>query len=154
MFEDSPVWGWGAGSFEYIFPVFQQAYPEIHKRGTTRMIWEYAHNDPLQTLAEYGIVGFTLFALLFLAWLVGMIRTGAYRKPIPVWCGLAALATLAHSNVDFVFHNPAILVTVAAFLAISYRYGVLDRDRRRHRIVLGIRGEPPKGIARPSEEAG
>src|SRR5690606_33595048 len=30
MFKDEWLFGWGAGSFEFAFPKYQQEYPEIH----------------------------------------------------------------------------------------------------------------------------
>ena len=73
MAYDRIIFGWGAGSFRYIFPVYQSNYKEIwyskkhSKRGWEgRKIYNYAHNDWVQFLAEYGIVGCALIAALFL----------------------------------------------------------------------------------------
>lgn len=134
MFRDKPVWGWGAGSFEYRFPVYQQEYPKIHTRWERRMRWEYAHNDPLQLLAEYGIAGAALFVALFAFFLTRIFRYRGYRRPLSSWCLLGFLVTLAHSTIDFVFHNPAVLITAVTLLAIASQYPLLEAERRRREI--------------------
>lgn len=133
IFQAKPVWGWGAGSFEYVFPAYQEQYPEILVRGRTRLIWEYAHSDPLQLLAEYGSVGAALFLALFLCWAWGFFRNKGYRRVLPLWCAIGAFGALAHSHVDFVFYNPAVFITTVVLFALSYRHAALDRGRRRLR---------------------
>ena len=68
--------GWGAGSWRYIFPMYQKSYPEIYyqryhpRHGWKgRRVYHYAHNDVVQFLCEYGIVGCSLAAADL--WLLG-----------------------------------------------------------------------------------
>jgi hypothetical protein len=52
--------GIGAGSFRYIFPIYQHRHPELVTTGGERLFWEHAHNDIVQFPIELGIVGFGL----------------------------------------------------------------------------------------------
>lgn len=139
MFQDNWLYGWGAGSFEYAFPKYQAEYPEIHfregrgKRPRVYMAWEFAHNDWLQYPAEYGVAGGSLFLAGLLGWAVGLVRHRALRQPLAVWLAFGVLVTLVHGLGDFVLQNPAIIVTTAAALALSYRYCTLEIARRRKR---------------------
>lgn len=37
--------GVGAGSFRFLFPIYQHRHPELVTRGGRRQFWEHAHND-------------------------------------------------------------------------------------------------------------
>lgn len=135
MFRDKWLWGWGAGSFEYAFPQYQENYPEIHfreLRGGKKeyMVWQYAHNDWLQYSAEYGVAGVFLFLAGILGWLFGLQRYRGLRQPIPVWLAFGVFLTLLHGIGEFVLQNPAVLITTAAAIALSIRLSVLENARR------------------------
>ena len=53
LFRTQPVWGTGAGSYDVLF---EKVRPETFQ---PRPRW--AHNDYLNTLSDYGVVGFVLF---------------------------------------------------------------------------------------------
>ncbi len=126
MWKASPWLGHGAHSFRFIFPVYQQHYPMIWKAGKRRLYWEHAHNDIAQTSAELGIVGVS-FILLGWLWALGrFIRTRAWANPLSITLLLGTICTLAHSWGEFVFQNPAILITWVCFGIISLRWSELD----------------------------
>jgi O-antigen ligase len=138
MFQDRPLWGWGAGSFEYAFPSYQENYPEIHYREFRNgrriyMVWDYAHNDWVQYPAEYGLAGMGIFFTGMMAWLIGLYRFRAWRQPIPIWLAAGIFLTLAHGLGDFVLQNPATIITAAAAVALSLRSSWLETGRRRAR---------------------
>ena len=62
MIADNPLTGVGAGAWEVQVPRYQDA-------GTQLETDFYAHNEILQLLAEYGVVGWA-FLLLLLSYLV------------------------------------------------------------------------------------
>ena len=115
----SPIFGWGIGSFESIFPAFN--FP-IKGVARYQMNTAFAHNEYLQVFATTGIpgiiiVGFFLFSLM---------------KKIPVYEGhkkLWSIKTAAyfaiggilfHSLFYFTLHLPGILLTcavLASFIA-------------------------------------
>lgn len=136
MFRDRWLFGWGAGSFEYAFPAYQENYPAIfyqeRRRGKYKyMLWEYAHNDWIQYPAEYGVVGSGLILVGLAAWLIGLYRCRAWRQPLAVWLTLGVMLTFCHAFGDFVLQNPAIIITVGAAIALGLRSAQLESQRRR-----------------------
>lgn len=126
MWKASPWLGHGAHSFRFIFPVYQQHYPTIWKAGKRRLYWEHAHNDIAQTSAELGIVGVSFIVLGWL-WALGrFVRTRAWANPLSITLLLGMICTVAHSWGEFVFQNPAILITWVSFGVISLRWAELD----------------------------
>ncbi len=139
MAHDSPVVGHGAGSFRFLFPLYQQHHPEIfiqpiwikvgktYKQEPRRMYWEFAHNDFAQFLAEFGWLGVTLGGialgcLLIAAWQVTLTA----QFGLLIFLGGPALA-LATAVVDFPFHNPAVLFTAFALPALTLRWAQVAR---------------------------
>lgn len=139
MWRQSPWLGEGACSFRYLFPLYQQHYPAIFetKRGrrTFRYSWEYAHNDWAQVLAEYGIFGAAFAALALLWWLRAFIRRRGWLQAVPFALALALLGTLVHARGDFVFHCPAVLLTVACLSIAALRWAELSNAPSRTRPV-------------------
>lgn len=139
MFEDKWLFGWGAGSFEYVFPTYQSEYPEIDYREVGRnkrriyMVWEFAHNDWVQYPAEYGVVGVGLFFVGIIGWFVGTFLYRGFRQPLVVWMGIGILMIFCHAIGEFVLQNPAIIITTGAAFALSYRYAKLENLRRARR---------------------
>jgi hypothetical protein len=83
-------------------------------------LYAYVHNEYLQVAAELGLVGLVLLAslLVAIAWLLWRARpTGPARA---TWAGVvAAVAAFAvHSGFDFVWHLPAIVVTVTLLVGL------------------------------------
>jgi O-antigen ligase len=130
MAEDKLACGWGAGCYRYYFPVYQARYPELARddgRGR-RLYWEHAHDDYVETLAEVGLVGVSLLALLLgvSAWL--MIRARVWENPLALFATLGLVITAVHSAVDFNFQNPAILLTWCALVPAIILWA--ERDKR------------------------
>jgi O-Antigen ligase len=81
--------------------------------GVTRF-FGYAHNEYVQLAAELGLVGLTLLALLLVA-LARLLWSTRATTPAPAsWAGAVAAtaAFAAHSSFDFVWHLPAVVLTV------------------------------------------
>jgi O-antigen ligase len=115
MAADRPVFGWGGGSYEIVFPLYQGAYlRDENGRPTAR--FEFAHNDWLQIAAEGGVVG----ALLLLgpaAWLWRSSWRSAHRTGRWALGGAALIALYAW--IDFPFHNPAVLLLWTTLVATA-----------------------------------
>lgn len=105
-------WGSGAGSFRHLFPKYQQNYPKIYRNPQgIRYVWQHAHNDLLQFPIELGIAG-TLLLLSGALWFsINLIRAYFWGNALSVSVMLGLLGTLVHAGVDFVFQNPAVLIT-------------------------------------------
>lgn len=136
MFKDNPVTGWGANSFRFYFPVYQQGEDKLlHPRGGSggrlnynrRFFWTDAHSDWAQFLAEYGIVGSSFLLLGLFYWWGGiLIRLPDLR--CEHWILLVGTVTMVfHSILDIVFYNPS-LVIIFALVLCSAR-GMLTRPQ-------------------------
>jgi len=133
LFKQFPLFGTGLGTFRSVFPSVQT--PELGKG-----IWEYAHNDWLQLLAETGLAGMVL-AVVFGVTLGGLMyrRIGRNRTGSGWWLTVGAAASLcgmvAHGLVDFNLHIPSnsflasVIVGLGCVSALSVRR---QRRRRAH----------------------
>ncbi len=63
MFFEKPVFGWGNGSFQLLFPRFRPS--DFALRGVS-VNTVHAHSEPLEILAENGLVGFLLWSTLII----------------------------------------------------------------------------------------
>jgi O-antigen ligase len=137
MAEKRLLTGWGAGSFRYVFPTFQQHYPEIYYRsyhpvrgGSGMKFFRYAHNDLAQSLAEYGIIGCSILVVLGLFWL-GWLLLAGWRFFLAVGMIYAGVfAAIGHSFIEFIFQSPSYLFAFAFLLVGSTQLMVLESRRR------------------------
>ena len=67
------------------------------------------HNDPLQFLAEFGLVGAGLLAALVVALLRPLWDRHIWRQPLVLFALLGLGLTFAHSLIDLPFRCPSIL---------------------------------------------
>lgn len=127
LFRDQPLTGWGAGSFRHAFPIHQQNYPDILRGpGRRTYFWDHAHNDYVQALAEFGVIGFA-FPVLALLWMVAKLcRLGALGQPAFLLMLFGLGLPLAHSWVDFPLYNASILTTFAAITVLLVRWAELE----------------------------
>jgi hypothetical protein len=127
MRRDRWILGWGAGCFRYGFPLYAQKYPEIYYSGPHNLkYWEHAHDDLLEYPVELGAAGLLPPAVI-LAWSAArLLRLRFWRHPVPFCAVLGCLLTLAHAWVDFVFQNPAVLLSWGVLLAGSIRWAELE----------------------------
>lgn len=79
MWLSAPIFGNGLGSFNYLYPLFQEAHIAVLPAAT--MLYEAslfagaAHQDSLQLLAEIGAIGFALVVAVVLFTLYGWGRS-------------------------------------------------------------------------------
>jgi O-antigen ligase len=127
MFCDRWLLGWGAGCFRYNFQDYAAKYPEIYYAGNHRQYWEHAHDDWLEFPVELGAAGMLPLAgiLGYGVWQLGRRRfwRSAVSFCIVLGCGLVLL----HAWVDFVFQNPAVLLTWSVLLVGAVRWVELDQ---------------------------
>jgi O-Antigen ligase len=89
--------------------------------GATRIL-RYAHNEYVQVAVEFGLPGLTLLAILLLAiarslWIALWIaRAAAPGQAASAGVLAAATAFAVHSGFDFVWHLPAVLLTVLVLI--------------------------------------
>jgi O-antigen ligase len=115
----------GAGPQQYDWRFRQFRHPHVQGRPV------YAHNDYLNTLADYGTVGGAIVGagLLVLGW--GVIRSWKYvrraneiatrtsnRSAVVLGCSVGLIAIAVHSAGDFNMHIPANAVVAVTLMAI------------------------------------
>jgi hypothetical protein len=84
-------------------------------------LYAYVHNEYLQVTAELGLVGLVLLAVLLVATARLLWRARPPGRARATWAGVAA-ATAAfaiHSSFDFVWHLPAVVLTVTLLVGIA-----------------------------------
>ena len=83
-------------------------------------LYAYVHNEYLQVAAELGLVGLGLLAVLLVTLARLLWRARPTGGPGATWAGVvAAVAAFAvHSGFDFVWHLPAIVVTVTLLVGL------------------------------------
>jgi O-antigen ligase len=134
MTQDRLALGWGAGSFRYIFPMYQRNYPEIYyryyhkKKGWVgRRIYNYAHNDIVQFVAEYGAVGSGVVVLTLLWILFSAFRIFSFAA---FFMSVGFATSMSHAFFDFIFNSPAYWMALLALLAASSKLLQLEAKRR------------------------
>lgn len=126
----SPVFGWGLGSFESIFPSFNFPVKSVARY---QMTTAFAHNEYLQIFATAGIPGLIIigFFIFFL-----MKKIPVYEGHKKLWsiktaAYFAIVGILFHSFFYFTLHLPGILLTcavLASFIA-EERYSIRTVSR-------------------------
>ncbi len=122
LFKTQPVFGTGAGSYNLSFEKYRpEGYPD-------EPLW--AHNEYLNTLSDYGAVGFILF---FGA--IGMIGLSARPAPhsTPLALGLAAF--LLQLAVDFHLKIPALGMAFALCAALWVQ---VEKEPRKPPVVSRV----------------
>ncbi len=152
MAQDRLAIGWGAGSFRYIFPMYQREYPEIfyaryHKKKDQwigRRAYRYAHNDIAQFVAEYGLIGSGLIALAILSMIFPLIfqlnplvsayqgGDGSTYSTLFLFAGMACACL--HATLDFIFNSPAYWIAFLALITATAKLLRLEAERRSSRI--------------------
>ena len=120
-FLDSPLFGYGLGSFADL-------NSQIMTRENYGDLWliRAAHNVYLQWLEEAGLIGAVpMFALVGLLLGVAVWRSGQLRSGKTVMRGLiaASLVVLIHGTTDFGLQVPSIAAFWTFLLGIQYAYG-------------------------------
>jgi len=108
--------GYGAGSYRWISPPYQAQQKELLRDGKLYIRVIHAHNDWLEMLADWGILGL-LPVLAALAWLGRrLVRAfhGGHPETYPL--AVALLLLMAHATVDLLFWFTPLMFT-AAFVA-------------------------------------
>ncbi len=123
---ESPIIGSGPRSYWTHAPRLRE------KRDVTTKHFsdpEMVHNDYIQTLAEYGVIGLILI-LGTIAMILTMTWKTAYRQRFlnenwivpPIIATSATLGIMVHALADFTMHNAATFIQLALILGASYGY--------------------------------
>jgi O-antigen ligase len=116
ILRDHPWLGAGLGSFETVYPRYQSFASDF--------LWDHAHNDYAEALAETGLAGGALIlsALGGFFWLAFRNLRERLRHParwVQFAAALGCCGLLVHSFVDFNLHIPANAAWFAVCAAIA-----------------------------------
>jgi O-antigen ligase len=118
---DAGLLGFGPGTLRVLFPYYTGA-AGVHG------IWRFLHNDYLQTLLEWGVIGGTLWAAIFFGGPAVAIRArighgSDWRPHQRLLLSLVVIALIGlavHALVDFPFQITSIQLYVATYLGVCY----------------------------------
>jgi O-antigen ligase len=127
MLRQNWFFGTGSGSFQFLFPIYQQHVPEIAKA----QFWQHAHNDILEIPIELGLPGVLLIVAAFGYWTITLLRNYVWQNPLSASVLLAAVFLIGLSWGEFVFQNPAILITWCALWPACTLWTILEEQRAR-----------------------
>ena len=115
---DGRAWvGYGAGSFRWVSSPYQAQQKELQRDGKLFYRATSAHNDWLEMLADWGVVGL-LPVLIGLLWLARRLTRAFHMgHPETVPLALALLLMLAHAWIDLLFWFTPLMLTAAFILA-------------------------------------
>jgi len=121
MARDRLAFGWGMASYPHTFPIYNtQSYGKADR---LPLMYHDAHNDWLQTLAEFGVVGSALIALCALCPLLAF-RNRLRTNPISAYLFGGCLLILLYAWLEFPFGNTAVRLSfwICLFAAIRYAH--------------------------------
>src|SRR6185369_12598004 len=130
LWRENEWWGIGPNHYNFRFRVYR---PQLEQRQPDRV-----HNDYLNTLTDWGIIGFVLVASAWAFLITGVVKTwrrlrgpgdfgGGKSNKLAILLGssLGLLAILLHSVVDFNMNIPAnaiVAITLMALLSGTLRF--------------------------------
>jgi hypothetical protein len=125
MWRDRPVWGWGGGSFVYLFNTYHVRVPELAAQiyrdqpQLHRFYGPTANCDWVEFLVEYGVVGLASMVAAVGFPCVAWLRQRGWRDPLSLCLMLAMAGLVWHGWLDYILRNPALLLlgTGALFAA-------------------------------------
>ncbi len=125
LIADHPLTGVGPGRYVWEFRPYQTA--------TIGLWFNHAHNDYLETAAEWGIPLAVLFWGFVFRRLYGVSRLflvadDPWHRGASLGCAAALVAILLHGMVDFNLHIPANLMVFAAILGLGWSLELEVRD--------------------------
>jgi len=123
---DNPWIGTGLGSFAVAYPQYQSF--------ATDLLWDHAHNDYVEALAEMGAVGGLLIAAaltMFFLLAFGRVRERLDHEIgwIQMGAAIGCCGLLVHGLGDFNLHIPANAAWFAACAAIATQPGIPRRSQ-------------------------
>lgn len=125
MWLQHPLHGNGAGSFNYLYPDFQEAhlhyFPALGQSVSGKFtVAGAAHNDWLQFLSDFGLIGLALLG--YAAWRIGRRLRQQATRDSGARIGLAGLAVVfATGLIGFPLQNPATALLAAIFAGLVAR---------------------------------
>jgi O-antigen ligase len=129
MIGDKPWFGWGLSGYGGGFRFYQRAETRVvHNEGRITL-YDHAHNDWLERLAEFGVIGFSLFVTPGIYWLVKAYRFGL-RGSAERWLLYGGIAVLVFAFGDMAFVNRTVAASFAVLFPLALRPGMRGTGSR------------------------
>ncbi|WOO42912.1 O-antigen ligase family protein [Rubellicoccus peritrichatus] len=132
MWKAKPWFGWGAGSFRWIFPKFQFEYPYLFyvPRSLDRskkdpnlspryQAFYNTHNDWAQFPAEYGMIGCGILLSCLGYWVLRSLRYIVDMNVEIIIVLVGGVALFIHSFLDFLLYNPPVMLCVTILITLG-----------------------------------
>ena len=130
IWKDHPwfgVGGWGFRNFLGLY-VDRSQWRLLAEPGQANV-----HNDPLQFLMEFGVVGAGLMAAVVVVLAAAVWRSRAWQKPLVRVPLLGALIVYVYSLMDLPFRCPAVVYAWLSVLAAMPGFMVCRRNKEENR---------------------
>ena len=113
-FKEFFLFGYGVGGFEQIFKIYYNIVNGVYSN--------HVHNDPVEFLGEFGVIGSLLLIYLLISYFV-LIMKSVKKKELtslhPILILILFLTLFVNSMVDFSLHIPAIQYFLCTLAAIG-----------------------------------
>jgi len=147
MIKDRPILGFGPGNYNYTFPKYRETFKD------QRIITGHPHNEYLELISDYGLIGFFLFLIAWMSTLLMLFKnsinsTDKRHKIIGFSAISMVVGTMVHSFFDFQMHIFPNAMVFAFLLSISlapqkntiknYEFSFLQKNKNYFLIILII----------------
>ena len=118
IWRHSPIFGIGGGSYSEYLRYYerpnsnQDKYIKTHELGKANV-----HNDFIQYLCEFGIVGMGLLIATFVLLAAKIIKNKVWKQSFALFGLLGMCGVLIQSMIDVPFRNPSVIISFAVILA-------------------------------------
>jgi hypothetical protein len=130
MWKDRPAFGWGGGSFLYLFNTYHIKVPEVarfmyqQQPQLNRFYDVTANCDWIEGLAEYGAVGMGILSLTVALPLFASLRRWHQAPPGTGFVTAGAVGLLFHAFYDYILRNPAILLLFIGLVISMFKLSI------------------------------
>jgi hypothetical protein len=131
IWKDYPIFGVGGGGYSKCL------LPYVGLPKEKYICLSNVHNDLMQFLCEWGIVGTVLILSIFALLVFGIAYTGEWKKPFVFFGLLGVSGVLIHSLIDLPFRSPPVII---AFVVVLAGYGMLQTKQHQEEEIIKKRG--------------
>lgn len=136
MISERPLLGSGPGTWKWFFPK--------HRSPQDQLEIDYAHQDVLHLISDYGFVGLALVLAIFSGFFWHVIRVSrsentSEQRSFAVGSGIAVASILVHSWMDFNMHIPANALLLVTIMGMTMGIEVKGQERTRLKMNLVAR---------------
>ncbi|MCX6581017.1 MAG: O-antigen ligase family protein [Candidatus Aminicenantes bacterium] len=130
IWRHNPFFGIGGGSYSEYLIYYERPnstrYTETHERGKANV-----HNDFIQFLCEFGIVGIGLLTAALVLLAVKIVKNKEWKQGFVLFGLLGMSGVLIQGMMDVPFRNPSVIIS---FVAILAGYGTLKRREQNNEV--------------------